>query len=324
MALLEVEDLNVRFHTDDGIVHAVQGVSYELDAGQTLGIVGESGCGKSVSTMALMRLLPSPPARIEGKIRLDGEDVLALPERRMRGIRGNKIAMIFQDPMTCLNPFLRISRQLTEAIELHTGLKGDAARHRAVEALERVGIPGAAERLDQYPHQFSGGMRQRVMIAMALACEPRLLIADEPTTALDVTIQAQILELVKKLVVEDGMGLILITHALGVVAGVCERIAVMYGGRFVETAPTRELFREPRHPYTEALLRSVPRLDETAHERLSSIEGMPPRLDVPFTACPFEPRCTYAEERCRDGVPALEPAGPGRMHACRVRREEAS
>ena len=324
MALLEVEDLRVDFHTDDGVVSAVQGVSYTLDAGETLGIVGESGSGKSVSTMALMRLLPSPPARITGSILFEGEDVLALPARRMREIRGNKIAMIFQDPMTCLNPFLRISTQLVEAIELHTKLKGKAARDRAVVSLERVGIPGAAERLDEYPHQFSGGMRQRVMIAMALACEPKLLIADEPTTALDVTIQAQILDVVKKLVSEDKMALILITHALGVVAGVAERIAVMYGGRFVETAGTFDLFREPQHPYTEALLQSIPRVDEQEHQRLMSIEGMPPKLDVPFTACPFEPRCGYREARCLEGVPALRPSGPQRAHACRVRQEGAA
>jgi len=320
MALLEVADLHVSFKTDDGIVRAVQGIDYTLDPGQTLGIVGESGCGKSVCTMALMRLIPEPPGRIEGRVTFDGEDVLALPTSRLREIRGNRIAMIFQDPMTCLNPFLRVSTQIVEAIELHTALKGRAARGRAVEALERVGIPGAAQRLDEYPHQFSGGMRQRVMIAMALACEPQLLIADEPTTALDVTIQAQILELIKRLVVEDRMALILITHALGVVAGVCERIAVMYGGRFVETAPTRALFADPKHPYTEALLRAVPRLDETVHEKLTAIEGMPPFLDRPFTACAFEPRCPLREARCRNGVPDLIPFGVERAHACRVRQ----
>ena len=221
----------------------------------------------------------------------------------------------------CLNPFLKISRQLTEAIELHTGLKGKAARDRAVQALERVGIPGAASRLDEYPHQFSGGMRQRVMIAMALSCEPDLLIADEPTTALDVTIQAQILELMKKLVTEDGMALILITHALGVVAGMCERVNVMYGGRFVETAPTGPLFKSPQHPYTEALMKAIPRLDESEHEKLQAIDGLPPRLYVPFTACPFEPRCHVREDSCMDGVPELKPSGEGRMHACRLRRE---
>jgi len=319
MALLEVEDLKVSFRTDDGTVEAVQGVSYVLDAGQTLGIVGESGCGKSVSTLALLRLIPQPPGRITGGVRFEGQDVLKLPRARMRRLRGNRMAMIFQDPMTCLNPFLRISTQLTEAIKLHTPLRGSAARDRAVEALERVGIPGAAERLGDYPHQFSGGMRQRVMIAMALACRPRLLIADEPTTALDVTIQAQILELLRKLVREEGMALILITHALGVVAGLCERIAVMYGGRFVETAPTRDLFHDPKHPYTEALLRAVPRPDLRRAERLVAIPGMPPQLDRPFTACAFEPRCPMAEERCRSGVPRLVPAGPGRAHACVVR-----
>jgi oligopeptide transport system ATP-binding protein len=319
MALLEVEDLRVSFRTDDGLVEAVQGISYTLDAGQTIGIVGESGRGKSVSTLALLRLIPQPPGRITGTVRFEGEDVLALPETHMRRLRGNRMAMIFQDPMTCLNPFLRISTQLVEAIKLHTELRGDAARARAVEALERVGIPGAAERLNDYPHQFSGGMRQRVMIAMALACRPRLLIADEPTTALDVTIQAQILDLLRELVREEGMALILITHALGVVAGLCERIAVMYGGRFVETASTHDLFRSPRHPYTEALLRAVPRLDERSTERLVAIPGMPPHLDRPFTACPFEPRCPLAEARCREGVPPLVPEGKGRAHACVVR-----
>ena len=320
MALLEVEDLRVHFHTDDGVVRAVDGLTYTLDRGETLGIVGESGCGKSVSTMALMRLLPEPPARITGNVRFDGEDVLALPKRRMREIRGNRIAMIFQDPMTCLNPFLKVSTQIIEAIKLHTDLRGDRARARGIESLERVGIPGAPERFDQYPHQFSGGMRQRVMIAMALACEPELLIADEPTTALDVTIQAQILELIKSLVVEDRMALILITHALGVVAGVCERIAVMYGGRFVETAPTGPLFATPQHPYTEALLKAVPRLDEEGHHRLTAIDGMPPRLDRELAACAFAPRCPLVEDRCRAEAPELIGAGPARAHRCLLRR----
>ena len=322
MALLEVNDLRVSFKTDDGVVRAVQGVSYNLDRGETLGIVGESGSGKSVGTMALMRLLPTPPAKLEGSVRFDGQEVLTLSEREMRSMRGNRMAMIFQDPMTCLNPFMKISRQLTEAIELHTDCRGSKSRQRAIESLERVGIPAAAERIDQYPHQFSGGMRQRVMIAMALACEPELLIADEPTTALDVTIQAQILELIKRLVDEEGMALILITHALGVVAGVCENVAVMYGGQFVETAPTAELFKNPQHPYTEALLRAVPRLDEQSHQRLTAIDGLPPKLDVPFTACPFEPRCDVREAICLDGVPTLRPSGPGRAHACRLRHQE--
>jgi oligopeptide transport system ATP-binding protein len=319
MALLEVEDLRVSFKTDDGTVGAVQGVSYSLDRGETLGIVGESGSGKSVGTMALMRLLPTPPGKIEGSVRFDGIDVLALPERKMRSLRGNRMAMIFQDPMTCLNPFLKISTQLVEAIQLHTELRGKAARNRAIESLERVGIPVPAERIDQYPHQFSGGMRQRVMIAMALACKPELLIADEPTTALDVTIQAQILELLHTLVKEEGMALILITHALGVVAGLCENVAVMYGGRFVETASTRDLFRDPQHPYTQALLKAVPRVDEHEHHRLMAIDGLPPKLNVPFTGCAFEPRCTVREARCLDGVPSLMPSGAGRAHACRVR-----
>jgi oligopeptide transport system ATP-binding protein len=295
MALLEVEGLKVSFKTDDGVVEAVQGIDYTLDEGEMLGIVGESGCGKSVCTMALMRLIPEPPGRIGGSVRFDGEQVLTMSRSRLREIRGNRIAMIFQDPMTCLNPFLKVSTQLVEAIELHTELRGKRARDRAVQALDRVGIPGAEERLDEYPHQFSGGMRQRVMIAMALACEPRLLIADEPTTALDVTIQAQILELMKELVREEGMALILITHALGVV-------------------------EDPRHPYTEALLQAVPRVDETEHQQLTAIEGLPPKLDVPFAACPFEPRCFMAEERCRERVPELQSFAPGRAHACLVRQ----
>ncbi|MEE8104242.1 MAG: ABC transporter ATP-binding protein [Planctomycetota bacterium] len=322
MALLEVNDLRVAFHTDDHIVEAVQGVSYKLDRGETLGIVGESGSGKSVSTMALMRLLPEPPARITGSIRFAGDEVLKMSGSQMRNLRGNKIAMIFQDPMTCLNPFLRISTQLIEAIELHTDLRRKAARRRAVESLERVGIPAAEERLDDYPHQFSGGMRQRVMIAMALSCEPDLLIADEPTTALDVTIQAQILDVMKKLVNEDGMALILITHALGVVAGMCERIAVMYGGRFVETAPTGDLFKTPRHPYTEALMRAIPRVDEDEHARLIAIDGLPPKLYVPFTACPFEPRCAVREDICLNGVPELRAESGDRAHACLLRQQE--
>jgi len=320
-ALLEVRGLHVEFRTDDGVVRAVQGLDYDLEPGGTLGIVGESGSGKSVSAMALMRLLPEPPARIAGSVRFKGEEVLSMPPGKLRKLRGNRIAMIFQDPMTCLNPFLRVSLQLTEAIERHTGLRGSAARARAIESLERVGIPGAAERIDGYPHQFSGGMRQRVMIAMALACEPDLLIADEPTTALDVTIQAQILDLVRSLVREEGMALILITHALGVVAGICDRIAVMYAGRFVEVAPTDRLFRTPGHPYTEALLRALPRLDEEEGRRLESIAGMPPRLSEPFTGCPFQPRCALSEARCREGVPELRECGGGASHACRIRQE---
>ncbi len=321
---LEVRNLVTRFHTEQGVVNVVNGISYTLDAGEALAIVGESGSGKTVSALSLIGLVPPPGAVEGGEIVLGGRNLVGLSEREWRDVRGREIAMIFQDPMTCLNPFLRISTQLVEAIELHTELKGKAARDRAVESLERVGIPGAAERLDEYPHQFSGGMRQRVMIAMALACEPKLLIADEPTTALDVTIQAQILDVVKKLVSEDKMALILITHALGVVAGVAERIAVMYGGRFVETAGTFDLFREPQHPYTEALLQSIPRVDEQEHQRLMSIEGMPPKLDVPFVACPFEPRCGYREARCLEGVPELRPSGPQRAHACRVRQEGAA
>ena len=316
MPLLEVEDLRVDFHTDDGVVSAVQGVSYTLDDGETLGIVGESGSGKSVGTMALMRLLPSPPARITGSIRFEGEDVLALPARRMREIRGNKIAMIFQDPMTCLNPFLRISTQLVEAIELHTELKGKAARDRAVVSLERVGIPGAAERLDEYPHQFSGGMRQRVMIAMALACEPKLLIADEPTTALDVTIQAQILELMKELTRKLGVAMIIITHNLGVVARYADRVNVMYAGRIIESGTAEDIYHNPKHPYTLALLRSVPRMDVARGQKLQPVDGQPPDLTKLDAGCAFRPRCMFATEQCARSKPTLDEVSSGHISAC--------
>jgi len=317
--LLEVKNLRTWFYTQDGIVKAVNGISYTLNQGEALGIVGESGCGKSVSAMSIMRLIPTPPGRIvEGEVIFDGRDLLKLSDDEIRRVRGNEIAMIFQDPMTSLNPVLTVSRQITEALELHLGMSASSARKRAIELLELVGIPSARSRVDDYPHQFSGGMRQRVMIAMALSCNPKLLIADEPTTALDVTIQAQILDLIKRLQQELGMSLILITHDLGVVAGLTDRINVMYAGYIVESAPTEVLFSDPRHPYTLGLLRSIPRIDEPRKERLIPIEGLPPDLVSPPQGCPFQPRCVYAVERCVPENPTLEPVQRGHTIACWV------
>ncbi len=297
--LLQVDDLKVHFKTDEGLIKAVDGVSFELEEGETLGIVGESGSGKSVSVNALMGLVPMPPGRIAGgRAQFAGRSLLDMPKSQLRKLRGNDISMIFQDPMSSLNPFLKISKQLTEVLALHKNLSGQAADSVAIEMLEAVGIPDAAGRFHQYPHQFSGGMRQRVMIAMALLCEPKLLIADEPTTALDVTIQAQILELIASLREKHGTSVILITHDLGVVAGMAEEILVMYAGRVAEYAPVEDLFGRPAHPYTKGLLESVPRIDETEHERLQSIEGLPPIVkDLP-PGCPFRPRCDYADDEC--------------------------
>ena len=282
MALLEVNDLKTQFFTRDGVVRAVDGVTFHLDAGETLGLVGESGCGKSVTALSLMRLIPQPPGKIvNGQIVFDGQDILKMDDDDVRGIRGNNIAMIFQDPMTSLNPVLTISRQISEALELHLKLDKSEARKQTIELLELVGIPSAKKRVDDYPHQFSGGMRQRVMIAMALSCKPKLILADEPTTALDVTIQAQILELLKSLAKEFRTAFILITHDLGVVAGMTQRINVMYAGRIVEKADTGELFANPKMPYTWGLLRSIPRLDEQRKAKLLPIEGLPPDLISP-------------------------------------------
>ena len=307
--LLSVRDLRVTFGSGDRTVHAVNGVSYDLAPGDTLGIVGESGCGKTVSSLALMRLLPKPAARIpSGTILFEGQDLLQLTDEAMRDIRGDRMAMIFQDPMTSLNPVLSIERQLTEVLETHRKLKRKRAAHRAVELLEIVGIPGARQRLNDFPHQFSGGMRQRVMIAMALACDPRLLIADEPTTALDVTIQAQILDLMRSSVQELGTALILITHDLGVVAGMARSINVMYAGHIVERATTRDLFGRPRHPYTVGLLQSIPRLDEQGRGELVPIQGQPPDLSREIPGCPFAPRCMNVIDRCRVEMPPLEQA----------------
>jgi oligopeptide transport system ATP-binding protein len=315
--LLEVRNLMTQFHTQDGVVKAVDGVSFHVDRGETLGIVGESGCGKSVTSLSVMRLIPSPPGKIAGgQILFDGEDLLTMSEEEMRHIRGNRIAMIFQDPMTSLNPVLTVGRQITESLELHLKLSKKEATNRAAELLDMVGIPSASKRLDNYPHQFSGGMRQRVMIAMALSCNPELLIADEPTTALDVTIQAQILELINRLREELDTAVIMITHDLGVVAGMTDRVTVMYAGKVVEEGPTKEIFGNPRMPYTIGLLRSIPRLDEEEKRKLTPIRGLPPNLiDLP-QLCPFSPRCDYVQERCLTVVPDLRAVAPDHRAAC--------
>ncbi len=319
MSLLEVKDLRTQFFTQDGVVRAVNGVSFYVDQGETLGIVGESGCGKSVSVLSIMRLIPQPPGKIVGgEVLFDGQNLLKLSDDEMRRVRGNQMAMIFQDPMTSLNPVLTIGRQIGEALELHMGMKRDEARKRSAELLDMVGIPQAEARLNDYPHQFSGGMRQRAMIAMGLACNPQLLIADEPTTALDVTIQAQIVDLVKRLRDEIGMAIIWITHDLGVVAGIANRMQVMYAGFVVEEAPVKEVYANPRHPYTLGLLGSLPRLDETRRARLTSIEGLPPDLIALPVGCPFEMRCVYAIEKCKTERPELEPVGPRHRIACWV------
>ncbi len=301
--VLEVRDLRTYFHTEDGMVKAVDGISFDLKRGETLGIVGESGSGKSVTNLSLIRLIPNPPGQIvSGRIIFDGQDLLQLSETEVRKIRGRRIAMIFQDPMTSLNPFMKISRQLMEMTQLHLGHSRATAYEHAVEMLERVGIPDAQDRVDSYPHEFSGGMRQRVMIAMALSCGPQLLIADEPSTALDVTIQAQILELIKKLKQETGTSVILITHDLGVVAGMTDHIIVMYAGKIFEQAPTKELFAAPGNPYTKGLLRSVP--DPTAeHGKLYQIPGAPPDVAHLPAGCPFAPRCDRVQEICRREFP---------------------
>jgi oligopeptide/dipeptide ABC transporter ATP-binding protein len=315
--LLEVKDLRTHFYTQDGVVKAVDGVSFYVDKGETLGIVGESGSGKSVTSLSIMRLIPSPPGKIAGgQILFDGDDLLKYSEDEMRHVRGKDIAMIFQDPMTSLNPVLTIGRQITESLELHMKMTGKEARNRAVELLAMVGIPSPEKRLDDYPHQFSGGMRQRVMIAMALSCNPQLLIADEPTTALDVTIQAQILELIGKLQEELGMAVIIITHDLGVVAGMADRVNVMYAGRVIEEGPTEQIFADPRMPYTIGLLQSIPRLDEERGHKLDPIRGLPPDLINLPPVCPFSPRCDYVQDACYQQVPPLRPVAANQRAAC--------
>jgi oligopeptide transport system ATP-binding protein len=312
--LLSVNDLRVEFSSSSGPVHAVNGVTFDLAAHETLGVVGESGCGKSVTSLAILGLLPKPVGRIAGgEVVFDGVNLIGLEEEELRDLRGRRISMIFQDPMTSLNPVITIGEQLTEVILAHEKVSKDAARDRSVALLDMVGIPNAKQRLAGYPHQLSGGMRQRVMIAMALALKPTLIIADEPTTALDVTIQAQILELIKRVATETGAAVMLITHDLGVVAGMTERIQVMYAGRIVETATTRELFAHPRHPYTVGLLRSIPRLDESEGHELIPIEGLPPDLTRLPTGCSFAPRCAWAIERCLTDDPALAAVTPGQV-----------
>ncbi|MFA5447128.1 MAG: ABC transporter ATP-binding protein [Sphaerochaeta sp.] len=317
--VLQVKDLKTYFKTDAGIVKAVDGVSFKLHEGETLGIVGESGSGKSVTNLSVMRLIPSPPGKVVGgEAIFEGEDILAYSEKEMRKIRGAKISMIFQDPMTSLNPFLRISTQMVETLRLHNKeLSKKEALARAVEMLHLVGIPNPEKRVCDYPHQFSGGMRQRVMIAMALSCNAKILVADEPTTALDVTIQAQILELIAKLSTQMGTAVILVTHDLGVVAGMCDHVCVMYAGKIVERAATATLYAEPAHPYTEGLIKSVPRMDTTKKgERLYSIEGQPPNvIDLP-PCCPFHPRCPKVMEVCRHAYPPLRTLGEGHEVNC--------
>ncbi len=314
--LLAVEDLRVQFWTGRGTVYAVNGISFDVAAGETLGIVGESGCGKSVTSLALLGILPRAGKVTSGSAMFGGRDLLALSDSELRAIRGREIAMIFQDPMTSLNPVLTIGRQIREPLETHFGMEKAAANRRAAELLDQVGIPSPDQRLKDYPHQFSGGMRQRAMIAMALACEPKLLIADEPTTALDVTIQAQILDLLRALVAERDTALILITHDLGVVAGMCERVNVMYAGMFMETGTAEDLFARPRHPYTLGLLESIPRLDAVRKSELKPIEGAPRDMLSAPTFCPFAPRCRFEVEQSRQEVPPLVEVEPGHRVAC--------
>ena len=314
--LLSVEDLNVRFATRRGTVHAVNGITFDIAPGETLGIVGESGCGKSVTSLAILGLLARNGRVESGHVLFAGKDLIRQSDRALRKIRGREIAMIFQDPMSSLNPVLTVGRQIRETLETHFDLDRKEAEATAVEALDRVGIPSAKARVKDYPHQFSGGMRQRAMIAMALACKPKLLIADEPTTALDVTIQAQILDLLRALIAEENAALILITHDLGVVAGMCERVNVMYAGMFVETGSAEQLFGSPRHPYTLGLLQSVPRLDAARRSRLHPIEGAPPNMLQLPSACPFQPRCRFEVDLSRQQVPQLVEIEPGHQVAC--------
>ena len=317
--LLEVRDLKTYFFTQEGMVKAVDGVSFDLQEGETLGLVGESGCGKSVSAMSLMRLIPDPPGKIVGgEVIFEGKDLVTMSDEEIRHIRGNRIAMIFQEPMTSLNPVLTIGRQLTEALELHLHMDKRAALNRATELLEAVGIPDAERRVEDYPHQFSGGMRQRVMIAMGMSCQPKLLLADEPTTALDVTIQAQVLEVMQKLSRDNGTATIIITHNLGVVARYAQRVNVMYAGRIIERADAADLYAHPMHPYTLGLLHSVPRLDEALREKLDPIEGLPPDLINLPPGCPFVPRCKFVKPKCMEEYPPLMDVAKDHTAACWV------
>lgn len=316
--LLEVRNLVTRFYTEGGVVHAVNGISYTLNEGESMAIVGESGSGKSVGVLSLMRLIPMPPGRVEnGEVIYNGRDLLKLSNEEMRQVRGREIAMIFQDPMTSLNPVLTVERQMTEMLRLHMGLDKNQARERAVEMLRLVGVPNAADRLNDYPHQFSGGQRQRIMIAMALTCNPSILIADEPTTALDVTIQAQIVDLVLRLKEKLGMSIIWITHDLGVIAGMVDKVIVMYAGYIVEYAKVRDLYVNTSHPYTLGLLQSLPKVHlKRERQRLIAIEGLPPDLTIKPTHCPFAPRCRFAIEKCWQEIPPLYESGPDHYSAC--------
>ena len=321
--LLEVKDLHTQFFTDSGVVQAVNGVSFDLREGESLGIVGESGCGKSVTALSIMGLVPEPGRVTSGEIRFRGEDLLRIPHEAVREIRGRDIAMIFQDPLSSLNPVLKNGFQIEEAMLAHRHLSRRQTGVRAVELLKTVRVPAPAERVKDFPHQLSGGMRQRTMIAMGLANEPAILIADEPTTALDVTVQAQILELLRDLNQEMNTAIIMITHNLGVVAGLCSRVIVMYAGQIVEEGPVDEIFEQPKHPYTWALLRSVPRVDAVQHERLRSIEGLPPDLISPPAGCRFHPRCPFRIDRCFRDEPPLEDMSPGHRAACWVTMDRA-
>ena len=330
--VLKIENLHVSFDTYAGEVHAVRGVSLHVGEGEVLAVVGESGCGKSVTAQTIMKLNPMPPARIkEGSINLCGEDIVAANEKKMQDIRGRLVSMIFQDPMTCLNPTMKVGKQLTEAICQHRKLSKDEAKKEAVRLLEMVQIPNAAERAEQYPHEFSGGMRQRAMIAMAMSCRPKLLIADEPTTALDVTIQAQIMQLMAKVREETGTAIILITHDLGVVANLADRVAVMYAGKIVETGTAEDIFYRPKHPYTQALLKSLPTVETSREEKLVSIAGTPPDLFMPPKGCEFASRCEHCMKVCKKHVPPTYEVGAGhkaacwRLHpACPVQRKEGN
>ena len=317
--ILKVQDLETQFHTGDGVVHAVNGVNFHLSEGETLGIVGESGCGKSVTMTSMLRLIPTPPGKVvAGQAFFQGRDLIAMPDEELRHVRGSQISMIFQDPMTFFNPVITIGKQVAEPLEIHLGVSKKEAESRVVELLNLVGMANPRERYKDYPHQFSGGMRQRAMIAMALTCSPQILIADEPTTALDVTIQAQIVELVKELRDKLGMAIIWITHDLGIVAGLADRVVVMYGGYVIEEAPVKTLYADPKHPYTIGLLGSLPSLSKSRKERLASIDGIPPVLYRKATTCPFAPRCAYRVDHCFAENPPLLEVGLNHRTACWV------
>jgi oligopeptide/dipeptide ABC transporter ATP-binding protein len=317
--LLEVRDLSTHFHTQDGVVKAVEHASYEVTRGEVIALVGESGCGKTVSALSIVRLIQEPPGKIvSGQVNFNGTDLLKLSRQAIRKVRGSQIAMIFQEPMTSLNPVLTIRRQMTEALELHRGMKKQEASEEAIRLLERVGITEAERRIRDYPHKFSGGMRQRVMMAMAISCQPQLIIADEPTTAVDVTIQAQLLEMLRNITKDLDTAIILITHNLGIVARYARRVYVMYAGRIVETGSAQDVYHDPRHPYTVGLIASVPRLDEPRTARLVPIEGQPPDLIAPPLGCPFHPRCSKVQNQCKEGAYELMEVGPGHYTSCPI------